>query len=98
MAPNVILDHELMFHTAMLRHYSISPNLRMATSRVRAAFWAIIVTFILGVHNFYKGEDKSLDNIVTMELFAEPKDQDRGTTLDITQSDSTGSPGTPAGR
>ena len=26
--------------------------------------WAIIVAYMLGMHNFYKGEDKTADNIV----------------------------------
>ena len=26
--------------------------------------WAMIVAYMLGIHNFYKGEDKTTDNIV----------------------------------
>ena len=31
---------------------------------VRRNLWAIIVAYMLGMHNFYKGEDKTADNIV----------------------------------
>jgi hypothetical protein len=30
--------------------------------------WAIIVSFMIGIHNFYKGEDKTMDNIVKTEI------------------------------
>ncbi|RPA69353.1 hypothetical protein EF405_06020 [Cyclobacteriaceae bacterium YHN15] len=42
--------------------------------------WAVIVAFMLGVHNFYTGETKSKDDIVfqieqdTQEENAAPKD------------------------
>lgn len=26
--------------------------------------WAFIVAYMLGIHNFYKGEDKAPDNII----------------------------------
>jgi hypothetical protein len=48
--------------------------------RARSLIWAIIVAYMLGIHNFYKGEDKTSDNIViTIELDGvqedgEPKD------------------------
>jgi hypothetical protein len=32
--------------------------------RTRRTLWAFIVAYMLGVHNFYKGEDKALDDIV----------------------------------
>ena len=36
---------------------------------VRRQLWAIIVAYMLGMHNFYKGEDKTTDDIViTIEL------------------------------
>jgi hypothetical protein len=31
---------------------------------VRRKIWALIVAYMLGLHNFYKGEDKTSDNIV----------------------------------
>jgi len=37
-------------------------------STLRRNLWAIIVAYMLGIHNFYKGEDKTPDNIVTIEL------------------------------
>jgi len=38
-------------------------------SCVRRQLWAIIVAYMLGIHNFYKGEDKTTDDIViTIEL------------------------------
>ena len=37
--------------------------------------WALIVAFMLGVHNFYTGETKSKDDIVfTIEQDAEEED------------------------
>jgi hypothetical protein len=35
---------------------------------LRGKIWAIVVAYMLGLHNFYKGEDKAPDNIVTIEL------------------------------
>jgi hypothetical protein len=32
--------------------------------RVRRILWGILVAYMLGVHNFYKGEDKALDDII----------------------------------
>jgi hypothetical protein len=32
--------------------------------RTRRILWAFIVAYMLGIHNFYKGEDKALDDIV----------------------------------
>ena len=31
---------------------------------VRRTAWSILVAYMLGVHNFYTGEDKTADNIV----------------------------------
>lgn len=30
---------------------------------VKKSIWAVIVAYMLGVHNFYKGDDKTTDNI-----------------------------------
>ena len=36
---------------------------------VRRNIWGLIVAYMLGMHNFYKGEEKTSDNIViTIEL------------------------------
>lgn len=36
---------------------------------IRRKIWALIVAYMLGIHNFYKGEEKTPDNIViTIEL------------------------------
>jgi hypothetical protein len=36
---------------------------------VRRKIWAITVAYMLGMHNFYKGEDKTPDDIViTIEI------------------------------
>lgn len=32
--------------------------------RIRRTIWAIMVAYMLGIHNFYKGEDKTPDDIV----------------------------------
>ena len=31
---------------------------------VRRQIWSMIVAYMLGMHNFYKGEDKTTDDIV----------------------------------
>ncbi len=31
---------------------------------VRRQIWAMIVAYMLGMHNFYKGEDKTSDDII----------------------------------
>ena len=31
---------------------------------VRRQLWAIIVAYMVGIHNFFKGEDKTPDDIV----------------------------------
>ena len=31
---------------------------------LRRQIWAMIVAYMLGIHNFYKGEDKTTDNII----------------------------------
>jgi hypothetical protein len=35
---------------------------------IRRNLCAIIVAYMMGIHNFYKGEEKSPENIVTIEL------------------------------
>ena len=36
---------------------------------IRRQIWSMIVAYMLGMHNFYKGEDKTTDDIViTIEL------------------------------
>lgn len=32
--------------------------------RVRRIVWGLMVAYMLGLHNFYKAEDKSLDDII----------------------------------
>ena len=37
--------------------------------RTKRALWAIIVAYMLGMHNFYRGEEKTTDNIlITIEI------------------------------
>lgn len=36
--------------------------------RIRAAAWAILVAYMLGWHNFYKGDDKTMQNIGKIEI------------------------------
>lgn len=31
---------------------------------IRRNLWAMIVAYMLGIHNFYRGEDKTADDIV----------------------------------
>lgn len=31
---------------------------------LRRKLWALVVAYMLGIHNFYKGEEKTVDNIV----------------------------------
>ena len=40
---------------------------KIAARAIRLS-WAVIVAFMVGIHNFYKGEDKSPDNIVKTEI------------------------------
>jgi hypothetical protein len=36
---------------------------------VKGKIWAIIIAYMLGMHNFYKGEDKTPEDItITIEL------------------------------
>lgn len=36
---------------------------------IKRNLWAIMVAYMVGIHNFYKGEDKTTDNIgITIEL------------------------------
>ena len=46
--------------------------------------WAIIVAYMLAMHNFYKGEDKTADNIVITIEHNEV--QEDGTPKDWTSS------------
>ncbi|MEQ9305679.1 MAG: hypothetical protein RJQ14_17330 [Marinoscillum sp.] len=42
---------------------------------VRRQIWAIVVAYMVGIHNFYKGEEKTQDNIViTIENNEEQED------------------------
>jgi hypothetical protein len=43
-------------------------------STVRKFVWSIILAYMLGVHNFYKGENKTPDYIITTEIKAEQED------------------------
>lgn len=36
--------------------------------------WSFIVAYMLGMHNFYKGEDKTPDNIVITIEYNQPQD------------------------
>jgi hypothetical protein len=46
--------------------------------RARRMIWAIIVAFMLGMHNFYKGDDKTPDDISTaMEVHDAKEDGQR---------------------
>jgi hypothetical protein len=38
------------------------------TVRTRRVLWAIIVAYMLGMHNFYKGEDQTPDSIAHVEV------------------------------
>lgn len=45
--------------------------------------WAFIVAYMLGIHNFYKGEDKALDDIVkTINTIEHNEVQEDGTPKD----------------
>ena len=39
------------------------PSYRLIV-RARRILWGLIIAHMLGVHNFYKGEDKALDDII----------------------------------
>ena len=41
---------------------------------VRRQLWAMMVAYMLGIHNFYKGEDKTTDDIVITIEFNEAQD------------------------
>lgn len=47
---------------------------------IQRNIWALIVAYMLGMHNFYKGEEKTADNIVITIEFNEV--QDNGTPKD----------------
>jgi hypothetical protein len=36
--------------------------------RTRRALWAIIVAYMLGMHNFYKEDKTTEDRVITIEL------------------------------
>ena len=46
----------------------MKPLLIKIFATIKRFLWAIIVAYMLGIHNFYKGEEKSQENIVTIEL------------------------------
>jgi len=51
--------------------------------RTRRMIWAFIVAYMLGIHNFYKGEDKALDDIVkTVYTIEHSEVQEDGTLKD----------------
>ena len=58
----------------------LSKIFKSAWKSFRNIVWALIVAFMLGVHNFYTGETKSKDDIVfhigqdVIEENAAPKD------------------------
>ena len=37
--------------------------LRLTIDRIRRIVWGLIVAYMLGLHNFYKGEDRTVDDI-----------------------------------
>ena len=41
---------------------------------IRKFLWSIILAYMLGIHNFYKGEDKTPDHIITHEIRADQED------------------------
>ena len=55
-------------------------SLKLIWKSIRNLAWALIVAFMLGIHNFYTGETKSKDDIVftieqdVIEEDAAPKD------------------------
>lgn len=36
--------------------------------KMQTLVWAVIVAFMLGLHNFYKGDDKTVQNIGKIEI------------------------------
>lgn len=42
----------------------MKPLLYRILKSIRQTAWSILVAYMLGVHNFYKGEDKNTDDIV----------------------------------
>jgi hypothetical protein len=49
-------------------------------AQTRRTIWAILVAYMVGIHNFYKGEDKTSENIV---ITSEVNEQhERGTPKD----------------
>ena len=47
-------------------------------TRIRRTLWAFIVAYMLGLHNFYKGEDKSPDSIAKIEIIEQKRDGEPG--------------------
>jgi hypothetical protein len=44
---------------------------------VRRKLWAMIVAYMLGMHNFYTGEDKTVDNIGISIEYVEVQENER---------------------
>lgn len=50
---------------------------------IRRLIWSFIVAYMLGLHNFYKGEDKNVDDILKTENTVERDEvQEKGTSKD----------------
>ena len=49
--------------------------LRNLIKAIQRTLWSLIVAYMLGLHNFYRGEDKTADNImIRIELNELPGD------------------------
>jgi len=49
--------------------------LHQLTRFVRRKVWALLVAYMLGIHNFYKAEDRTPDDIIaTIEHIEEQED------------------------
>lgn len=46
---------------------------------MRRKLWAMIVAYMLGIHNFYKGEDKTPDDIIITIEYKEAQEDDSPT-------------------
>ena len=56
-------------NSALLRLKPMKSIFSQMIKCVRRNIWALIVAYMLGIHNFYKGEEKTPDDIViTIEL------------------------------
>lgn len=42
--------------------------LKTILRKLQTLTWAVIVAFMLGLHNFYKGDDKTTQNIGKIEI------------------------------